>query len=146
MYRFCYGILNRCFIFCFFLLVCASFRELYKKLRPVIHRGDLYRLVSAFTHPYAVYAYVSQDKAEAVIFVLGMSIQFADKIPPFRVPGLDPDAVYDIVCHGNEIEECWNTAIREYPSVSGALLASAGIRAELTGDYDCKILHLKRRT
>ena len=57
-----------------------------------------------------------------------------------------PDAVYDIVCHGNEIEECWNTAIREYPSVSGALLASAGIRAELTGDYDCKILHLKRRT
>ena len=123
-----------------------SYVELYKKLRPVIHRGDLYRLVSAFTHPYAVYAYVSQDKAEAVIFVLGMSIQFADKIPPFRVPGLDPDAVYDIVCHGNEIEECWNTAIREYPSVSGALLASAGIRAELTGDYDCKILHLKRRT
>lgn len=123
-----------------------SYVELYKKLRPVIHRGDLYRLVSAFTHPYAVYAYVSQDKAEAVIFVLGMSIQFADKIPPFRVPGLDPDAVYDIVCHGNEIEECWNTAIREYPSVSGALLASAGIRAELTGDYDCKILHLKRKT
>lgn len=123
-----------------------SYVELYKKLRPVVHSGSLYRLASAFEHPYAIYEYVSPDRSEAVIFVLGTFIQFTQKIPPFLVPGLDPEAVYDVECYGNVVHgDGYTASVAEYRPLSGRGAAQVGLQVELTGDYDCRILHLRRR-
>lgn len=124
-----------------------SYVDLYKKLRPVIHNGDFYRLASAFEHPYAIYEYVAKDRSEAVVFVLGASIQFGDRVPFFLVPGLDPDAVYEIECHGTVIPDQaeYFAEFAKYTPMTGRGLAQVGLHAALVGDYDCRILHLKRK-
>lgn len=123
-----------------------SYTDLYKKIRHVTNFGDFYRLVSNYTHPYAVYEYLLPDRTEAVVFVLGASIQFSDKIPPIRVPGLLPDAVYAVTCYGNRVQtNDYSASVREYRDLSGRGAANAGIRVELLGDYDCRILHFQLR-
>ena len=119
--------------------------DLYKKLRRVIHLGDLYRLASAFDHPYAIYEYVAQDRSEAVVFVLGTSFQFATKMPPFLLPGLDSDAVYDITCYGADRESFVTPVTPERHTLTGRGAAQVGIQVSLIGDFDCRILHLVRR-
>ncbi len=119
--------------------------DLYKKLRRVIHLGDLYRLASAFDHPYAIYEYVAQDRSEAVVFVLGTSFQFASKMPPFLLPGLDSDAVYDITCYGADKESFVTPVTPERHTLTGRGAAQVGIQVSLIGDFDCRILHLVRR-
>ena len=120
------------------------YTDLYKQIRHITNFGDFYRLASNYTHPYAIYEYVSQDKKEAVVFVLGASIQFSDKLPPFKIPGLIPDAVYNVTCYGNRVQtNDYSASVKEYRSLSGLGAANAGIRVELLGDYDCRLLHFK---
>ena len=111
----------------------------------MIHLGDLYRLASAFDHPYAIYEYVAQDRSEAVVFVLGTSFQFASKMPPFLLPGLDSDAVYDITCYGADRESFVTPVTPERHTLTGRGAAQVGIQVSLIGDFDCRILHLVRR-
>ena len=115
--------------------------ELYKKVRPIVQLGDLYRLVSAFDHPYAVYEYVTKDRSEALVFVLGMSMQFGDKIRAFRVRGLDPDAVYRVESFCQSTPE-WSRDYEPSTPISGRAAAQIGIQTGLVGDFDCRILHL----
>ena len=123
-----------------------SYTDLYRKIRHVTNFGDFYRLAGNYTHPYAIYEYLLPDRTEAVVFVLGASIQFSDKIPPIRVPGLLPDAVYTITCYGNRVQtNDYSASVREYRDLSGRGAANAGIRIELLGDYDCRILHFQLR-
>ena len=120
-----------------------SYSELYKKLRHIPQFGELYRLASHYDHPYAAFEFVSEDKKEALLFVLGHSIQFANKVPAFRLHGLDPDAVYDIECFGNNPQGGYTASISEYQPMSGRGLQEIGIRVELLGDYDARILYFK---
>lgn len=122
-----------------------SYVELYKKLRNIVQLGDLYRLVSAGDHPYAVYEYVARDRSEALVFVLGMSMQFGDKIRAFRVPGLDPDEIYSVVSYGKS-DAFWSSDYENYAPVSGRAAAQIGIQAGLVGDFDCRILHFTKQT
>ena len=119
------------------------FCNLYKKIRPVVHLGTLYRLISHYNHPYAAFEYVSPDKKEAVLFVLGHSIQFAYKVPPVRLQGLDPDMKYELEIYGNNpITEGFTASIFEYVPMTGNGLMEIGVRVELSGDFDAKIIHL----
>ncbi|MBN2640157.1 MAG: alpha-galactosidase [Victivallales bacterium] len=121
-----------------------SYAELYKKLRHIPQFGEMYRVASHYDHPYAAFEFVSADKQEALLFVLGHSIQFADKVPALRMRGLDPDAVYTIECHGNNPQGGYTASINEYQPMSGRGLMELGVRVELLGDYDARILHFKR--
>ena len=123
-----------------------TYVDLYKKLRPVVHLGDLYRLASAFEHPYAIYEYVARDRSEAVVFLLGTSLQFASKMPPVLLPGLDGDAVYDMVCYGGSEKVPFVTPVKpERSTLTGRGAAQVGVQVDLIGDFDCRILHLVRR-
>ncbi len=107
---------------------------LYKELRPVIHGGVFYRLISHFDTPYAVYEYVLPDRSEAVVFCFGHALQFADPLPPVRLEGLDPERTYRLTRHGD--------AHHDSPR-SGAALAEYGIPVFLNGDFSAEIIHLK---
>lgn len=81
-----------------------------------------------------------------MIFVLGTFIQFTQKIPPFPVPGLEPEAVYEVNCYGNVVsKDGFSASVAEYHPITGRGAAQVGLQVELTGDYDCRILHLRRQ-
>ena len=129
-----------------------AYGELFKKLRPVIHNGDFYRIASHFEHPYAVYEYVLPDASEAVVFFFGHALQFSGRLPLFRLRGLDPRGHYELESYGKpegddekygkplyDVEEDLNG------NSSGAGLMSIGIRPFLTGDFASRIVHIKRK-
>ena len=119
------------------------YTDLYKKLRHVTNFGDLYRLASHREHPWAIYEYVARDRSEAVVFLLGGSMQFADALPPVKLVGLKPDALYGITCYGEKAQEDDSVRLFRYHPISGRGAANVGIQAELYGDFDCRIFHLK---
>ncbi len=118
----------------------AAYVSLYKKLRPVLHRGELYRLASIRENRFAVYEYVLPDKTQAVVIILGGSQQFADRIPPCRIPALEGNAVYSIECFGGHTREKEFSAdvSEKYPARTGRALAQVGLQFELLGDFDCR--------
>ena len=122
-----------------------NYTDLYKKLRHVTNFGDLYRLSSHREHPWAAYESVAPDRSEAVVFLLGGSMQFADAIPPLKLAGLNPDALYEITCYGEKAPDDNRARRFRYPPISGRGAARVGIPVELFGDFDCRIFHLKER-
>ncbi len=68
--------------------------EIFKDIRDVIHRGDMYRLTSPFEGANACFEYVAPDKSRAVaIYVTSQGRAFAT-VRRLRFEGLDPNAVY----------------------------------------------------
>ena len=112
-----------------------SYTDLYKQIRHITQFGDFYRLASPWEKPYAIFEYVLPDRSEALVFVLDASQQFGDGLPFFKVPGLAPETRYEMTVHGGTPEE---TRI-----LTGHGAATVGVRVELAGCFDCKILHFK---
>lgn len=78
-----------------------------------------------------------------MVFLLGGSIQFADAIPPVKLAGLKPDALYEITCYGEKAPEGHSERQFQYHPITGRGAANVGLQAELYGDFDCRIFHLK---
>ncbi|MFI1761106.1 alpha-galactosidase [Streptomyces sp. NPDC020800] len=101
--------------------------SLYKEIRPVVQRGDLYRLRPPAGGLSAV-QYVLGD--ETVVLACLQAQHYGEPVPALRLRGLDPAAQY----------EC-----RETGEVHrGAVLLHHGLRTGLTGDLDAKVLILRR--
>lgn len=99
---------------------------LHKKYRNTVQNGDMYRLVSPRNNDYAVYSFVSEDKSEVVVIVLGLNLSFEKKIGSIQLRGLDEDMLY-----------ISDDGVKK----TGKGLMNAGIHLSLKGDYDCKIIH-----
>lgn len=97
----------------------------YKRIRPVVQQGDLYRLASPYENPYSSLMYVSPDKAQAVVFVLGLD-KPVDKTVTIKLQGLDPSKSY---------------AVRGKP-VSGKELMDSGIQIALGGAYSSEVVEV----
>ena len=78
-----------------------------------------------------------------MVFLLGGSMQFADAIPPVKLAGLKSDALYEITCYGEKAPEDDSVRQFRYPPITGRGAANVGLQAELYGDFDCRIFHLK---
>ncbi|MFJ9814981.1 alpha-galactosidase [Streptomyces sp. NPDC101151] len=100
---------------------------LYKEIRPVVQRGDLYRLRPPVGGLGAV-QYVLGN--ETVVLACLQAQSYGEPVPAVRLRGLDPTASY----------EC-----RETGEVHrGAVLLHHGWHTGLTGDLDAAILRLCR--
>lgn len=129
------------------LAECQGYLELNRKIRHIVAFGELHRLASHRENRYAAFEYVLPDQSEALLFVFGHALQFAEQLPNLRMEGLDPDAVYTIARYGRhdtERDEFCNVAEPEPYPVSGRGLAELGIRVGLDGDFDSRILHFIR--
>ncbi|MEV5320416.1 alpha-galactosidase [Streptomyces sp. NPDC052687] len=101
--------------------------DLYKEIRPLVQRGDLYRLRPPGGGLSAV-QYVLGD--ETVVLAWLQSQHHGEPVPALRLRGLDPTAAY----------EC-----RETGEVHrGAVLLHHGVRLGLRGDLDATVLRLRR--
>jgi alpha-galactosidase len=112
----------------------------YKRIRPVVQRGDLYRLVSPYEYPLSSLMYVSEDKSSAVLFALGLKINGA-KTEVLKVRGLDANAKYSV----KEIN-CGKTRhAKELTSITGKELMENGISVTLVGDYDSAVFEINKQ-
>lgn len=74
----------------------ARWVALYKEIRHSVQFGDQYRLRSPQAYPFSAVQYVSQDRAEAVLFAFRTHLPPPAQVPPLYLRGLDPDARYMI--------------------------------------------------
>ena len=105
-----------------------GYTEFYKKIRSVIYNADFYRLVSPRENPYAANLYVLPDKSEAILYVLGQSMQFQQVIPRIKIPGLDLQATY---------------RVDGYRDLSGRALTEMGVPVDLKGDFDSHVIRIR---
>jgi alpha-galactosidase len=102
---------------------------LYKRLRHVIHGGELYRLRSAFEHAFSAFTYVLPDRKEAVVFAFRTHIPEPVALPRLKLRGLEPDALYRV----DGVQE----------PMSGAALMVVGLEVALK-DFGSAVIHLER--
>ncbi|WP_460105551.1 alpha-galactosidase [Streptomyces sp. YKOK-J1] len=100
---------------------------LYKEIRPLVQRGELYRLLPPAGGLSAV-QYVLDD--ETVVLACLQAQSYGEPVPRVRLRGLDPTASY----------EC-----RETGEVHrGAVLLHHGLTTGLRGDLDAAVIRLRR--
>ncbi len=95
----------------------------YKKIRHIVHLGDIYRLASEYDKTYAAFEYLYGD--EGVLFMLGSGQRFMIQPEPVRLDGLDPDSLYRVDGFGVK---------------SGRALMKLGLKVRLEGDFDSRVI------
>ncbi|MFC9325731.1 alpha-galactosidase [Kitasatospora sp. NPDC057015] len=99
----------------------AGLVERYKRIRPVVQRGRLYRLADAVQ-------YVHED--EVVVVAWRLARRHGAPVVPLRLAGLEPRGRYRDLDTG-EVHH-------------GAVLTSRGLTTGLTRDHTSLLLHLRR--
>jgi alpha-galactosidase len=111
----------------------------YKRIRPTIQTGDLYRIASPRTEDVTVNQYVGADGKQSVLFAFRHSQQLRSEVPPIQLRGLDPKATYKIEAVNNRIAQ------GQQAQYSGAWLMQNGLTLSLRGDYDATAVILERQ-
>lgn len=102
----------------------------FKTFRADLQNAYVYTLISAENHPYAVFEYLRRDRRSVSVFVFGLSVHNWTRIPPLRLHGLMPDALY--------FDD------KGTPH-TGRELMNIGLRVSLSGDYDCRFIRLTEK-
>ena len=102
----------------------------YKRIRPVVQQGLLYRLRPPAAGDLTAVQYLARDGSAVVVFAWLHAQQFGGTRPPVRLRGLDPLGRY----RDAESGEIW----------TGALLMNHGLPLHLHGDFDSRLVHLVR--
>lgn len=92
----------------------------YKRLKPVILDGDMYRLVSPYECNHAAVSYVAKDRKSAVVFAYDLHPHYKEPVLNVRLQGLDPLQTY---------------SIKELNLTEG----QTGFSGSFTGDYLMKV-------
>ena len=114
----------------------------YKRIRPTIQQGDLYRLVSPYNSTYAALMYVNADASHAVVFLWGLTRgNWSDFVPPLKLQGISADRSY-------RVKELNVSQKKTHSRVGGRKLGgdallSMGLPVKLSGDYDSAVFELK---
>lgn len=76
--------------------LCQEAVANYKRLKPVILDGDMYRLVSPYECNHAAVSYVAKDRKSAVVFAYDLHPRYKEPVLNVRLQGLDPLLTYSI--------------------------------------------------
>ena len=105
----------------------------YKKIREIIQHGDQYRLLPTWEGNLVAVEYVSKDKNKVVLFIFLHSQQFGEKLPPVKLKGLISDFLYKFQDRNKKI------------ILSGKALEEIGVKVDLKGDFDSKLIILEKQ-
>jgi alpha-galactosidase len=120
------------------LQASTRYVSFYKRIRPTVQRGALYRLIAPQGSEYSATEYVSTDGRQAVLFAYLHSQQFGNPFPTVFLNGLDPDARY-------KVEAIDPGQVQETGVLSGAYLMHRGISLNLHSDYDSTSVILEKQ-
>ncbi len=107
----------------------------YKRIRPVVQFGDLYRLVSPYKSSRSSLMYVDEELAKAVFFVYQMQNQ--QDAGAIRLQGLDPAATYSLREINAQTERTWIPK-----TMTGKELMEKGLPCPLNKKYESLALEL----
>ncbi len=100
----------------------------YKAIRHIVGLGDIYRLVSPLEKSYAVFEYISKDKKEILVFLLGQSMQFMQVPERLRLRGLEKDKKYEV---------------ENYGIFTGNGLMTVGLPIYIRGDMQSELIKIR---
>ena len=121
------------------MTAAAKMVALYKRIRPTVQLGDLYRLHSPRTGDIAANQYVAADGKQSVLFVFRRAQEYRAQAPPVRLRGLDGRALY-------RLESIDGKLIERQPQLSGAYLMRVGLNLNLRNDFDSTAVILEKLT
>lgn len=121
----------------------------YKKIRPIVQLGDIYRLVSPYDHQgVASLMYTSPEKNKAVFYWWKTEHFVNQHLPRVTMAGLDPEKTYRIT----ELNRIDNQPLAfEGKTYSGAYLMKNGLEIPYNhivdyhkqNDYSSRVLYLE---
>ena len=114
--------------------LCKQAIEDYKKIRPVVQFGDLYRLLSPYYNKGAAsLMYVNPEKDDAVFFWWKTDPSYGQKMPRVRMAGLNPDKLYTVT----ELNRIDNKPLPfEGKQFTGKFLMESGLEMPISHDVD----------
>ena len=126
---------------------CRNAIANYKKIRPIVQQGDIYRLLSPYDGLGAAsLMYVNPDKQNAVFFWWKTETFVNQHVPRITMAGLDPDKMYRV----SELNRIDRSALPfEGKKFSGKYLMSNGLEIPLEhnianrNDYASRVLLLE---
>lgn len=113
----------------------------YKKIRPVVQTGDLYRLISPYDYKgVASLMYVSPDKEKAVFFSYKLE-HFRDQaIPRFTMKGLDKNKNYRF--REINVPDGKSSSHLDGKIANGDMLMNVGFEIPLDEEYASRVYEL----
>ncbi len=112
----------------------------YKRIRPTVQFGDLYRLISPYGSNFAALSYVSEDKIKAVAYAYTINHMLGNLLPQLTLKGLDPQKHYLITeinkSNGDAHITCDGKVLR------GDVLMNHGLKVNLVSEYDSAVFEL----
>lgn len=108
----------------------------YKRIRPVVQLGDLYRLISPYSNTgFASMIYVDKAQDKAVLFAYSIDFHYRELYPTVKLQGLDPNKLYRITEVMPNKNNATNKYIYAYRSegaiVSGDFLMKYGMKLSI---------------
>ncbi len=114
--------------------VCRQAISDYKKIRPIVQFGDIYRLVSPYDGKgIASLMYVNPEKDDAVFYWWKIETFMNQQLPRVTMAGLDPDKLYKVT-ELNRIDK--EPLPYEGKTFTGKYLMSNGLEMPLTYKVD----------
>lgn len=114
----------------------------YKRIRPIVQLGDLYRLVSPYGDSgWASLLYASKDRSQAVVFAY--SLRYHPRTTWFetKLSGLDPEKTYRVT--ELNVKPGHKAFSADGQSFTGDYLMHAGLSLNINGPYDSVVLLLE---
>ena len=119
--------------------MCRKAIEDYKRIRPIVKQGDLYRLYSPYEGKgIASLMYVAPEKDKAVYYWWKTDTFYNQQLPRVTMAGLDPNAMYKVTELNREDNE---PLPYEGKAFSGRFLMDNGLEMPLTNNVDYHKLH-----
>lgn len=115
--------------------------DTYKRIRPVIQQGDLYRLVSPYNGSnWSSLMYVSKEKKSAVFFAYSVGYHARNGYFKVKMRGLDSDKRY-LVSELNRLNKA--SFVGDGKTLTGEYLMNVGITLNINKPYESCVLELK---
>ena len=114
--------------------ICRKAIADYKRIRPVVQFGDIYRLVSPYDNRgFASLMYVSEDGRQAVAYWWKIANFYDEHFPRLRFAGLDPERSYRV----NELNRLdINPLSFEGKTFTGRFLMESGLEIPATNNVE----------
>jgi alpha-galactosidase len=123
------------------LLFSQQAVKTYKRLSPMIWKGDMYHLINPYQNDRAVLMYVDSAKSNAVVFAYNLHLRYGQIWEPVKLEGLDAGEKYKI----KEINLFPGTA-SEVPesekSFSGDYLMKVGLHVSSSRELTSTIIEI----
>lgn len=123
------------------LAYCQEAVANWKRLKPAILDGDLFRLVSPYDCNHMSVAEVSKDKGKVVLFAYDLHPRFKEKVVPVKLQGLDAARRYRV--EEINLMPGVKSSMKEHgKTYTGDFLMKVGLNVFTSGEMESKVVEL----